>query len=64
MPARKIDVKAQHQRAGDEGLIFIQLGHVDIQRIAGIGFRTAESDVLDSACRLQWNIFLIKKKLC
>ena len=52
MPARKVDVKAQLQRAGHEGLVFIQLGHVDIQVIAGVGFRTVESDALDSVWRL------------
>ena len=39
MPARKVDVKAQRQRAGQEDHSFIQLGHVDIQCITGIGLR-------------------------
>ena len=39
MASRKVDVKAQRQRAGHQDLIFVQLGHVDIQSLAWVGFR-------------------------
>ena len=49
MPSRKVDVKAQRQRARHEDLIFIQLGHVNIERLAEVGSRRVESDALDNA---------------
>ena len=49
VPSGKVDVEEQRYRALHKDLVFMQLGHVNIQRLTGIGFRRVESDTLDSA---------------
>ena len=45
----KVDVKAQRERAWYDDLVRIQLGHEDIQLLAGVRFRRVESDAIDDA---------------
>ena len=52
MASRKVDVEDKSQRVWHNDFVFIQLGHVDIQSLASVGFRRVESDALDSARRL------------
>ena len=48
VPPRKVDIKDQGQRVTHKDFVLVHLGHVDIQSLAWVGFRRAESDALDS----------------
>ena len=57
VPSSKVDVKDQSQRAGHKYFVFIQHGHVVIQRLARVGFTGVESNALDSPRGLHGIIF-------
>ena len=46
------DVEYQSERAGDDDLVLINLGHRDVQCLAGIGFRGVKRDALDGSLHL------------
>ena len=47
----EIDVKDQGQRARDDNLVHLKLGHRDVQGLAGLGPRGVERDALDGLLR-------------
>lgn len=49
MAARKVDVKAERQLAGHDDHAPVQLGHVDVQRLAGAGFCFVQCHALNLA---------------
>jgi len=52
MASRKVDVKPERQRAGYKHLVLIQLWHVDVQSLVGVGFRSVEGYSFDSSSGL------------
>jgi len=49
VPALQVDVKAQRQRARDQHFVFVQLGHRNVQGLAGDGFAAVKGDAFDGA---------------
>ena len=59
VPSSKVDVKDHRQRLGHKYFVIIQLGNVDIQRLARVGFRGVESNTLFSPRGLHGILFFL-----
>ena len=59
MASSEVDVKDQGQGVWHKDFVLVQLGHIDIQRLAWVGFRGVECYTLDRAYCLQAAVFFL-----